>query len=397
MIDGMAVFISVTTNPFEETFAGEQFNADANVRRPLRGIQVKKDRYAVLRVLTATGEEIPLFDSSAQTRGNVGTSSSYSNFILQQLDESRVEKQQIVETFGEDYIFFFGERPRIIQATGVLLNTADFNWKYEFWENYERYLRGTRLVEQNARIYLHYDDVVIEGYILQAATHDDASAPYHVPFNFQMFVTNYAVLTQAGSVYFQDVLGEVTDTVTNDVISGAAGQGLAPLPAGNVVASGVQRSGGLAGFLASAAEFVTDATFSVQNTLENIKNTFYGRSLVFPAEGLTVYQAPIQNQAVMKPAPTNRPIYEMTDEYVQASPTQPSYDSAELARVNSELELRTPQALESAARAELKKYGIDTTRREPSYLLLGRGAFAGLQAFGSFGIRQVDGVLNRIP
>ena len=37
-----------------------------------------------------------------------------SNFLIQAVTEERMEKQQVVETFGESFIFFFGERPRVI-------------------------------------------------------------------------------------------------------------------------------------------------------------------------------------------------------------------------------------------------------------------------------------------
>lgn len=72
----------------------------------------------------------------------------------------------------------------------------DFNWRTEFWYNYENYLRGTKLVEQNARIYLHWDDIVVEGYMLGADAADDADMPYHIPFTFQLFVTNHTYLSQ---------------------------------------------------------------------------------------------------------------------------------------------------------------------------------------------------------
>jgi hypothetical protein len=193
----MAVFISVTTDPFEEALDEARRTAtqpQVNVRRPLRGLQIKEDRYAVLKVLKANGQELRVNDSSSDVlfdadnrEATLGLSSNgWSNFIVQNITEQRAEKQQIIETFGEDYIFFFGERPRFIDVAGILINTADFDWKNEFWHNYENYLRGTKLVENNARLYLYFDDVVVEGYLLQATTSQQATMPYHLPFNFRM-------------------------------------------------------------------------------------------------------------------------------------------------------------------------------------------------------------------
>jgi len=101
-----------------------------NVRRPFRGIEIKEDTYAVLKVIRASGKEIPLFDAGARLNGysgdhntpedwadpdyqqkasfpSEGCTFNYSNFIAQQVIDSRQEKSQVVETFGEPYIFFF--------------------------------------------------------------------------------------------------------------------------------------------------------------------------------------------------------------------------------------------------------------------------------------------------
>jgi hypothetical protein len=102
-----------------------------------------------------------------------------------------MEKSQIVETFGDSYIFFFGEAPRFLDVQAVLINSFDFNWEAEFWENYDQYMRGTKAVEQGARSYLFYDDNVVEGYILQAEASKDSQNPLMVNMTFRMFVTNY--------------------------------------------------------------------------------------------------------------------------------------------------------------------------------------------------------------
>lgn len=391
----MAVFISVTTDAFTDT-ATRQRPPLENVRRPLRGITIKEDTYAVLRARTSTGQDIPFLDSgSPSVEDGIGRSVFYANFLVQQIQEQRVEKQQIVETFGEDYIYFFGERPRFLNVSGVLLNTKDFDWKNEFWENYETNLRGTRLVEQNARLYFYFDDVVVEGYIVSAGSAQETSNPYHLPFQFQMFVCNYAILSNVGSVYFQQ--SAVATDGTGQTTQGLAPESKEAQKAAAEKAAAQGSAGGLNGFLASTSQFLQDASFTIQNTLETIKNTFYGRQIIVPQGiGQTLYVPPITNQAQFRPAPTNRPIHEMTDEYVVRGSTQIEYDKKEIERVESEMKLTTPEELERKARQQLEKLGIDTSRREPTYLLLGRGAFAAAQTMGSFGVRQVDGGLGEI-
>jgi hypothetical protein len=110
------IFVEIVTDAFEENFqrqaAGFQNGksragrAGSSVaRRPTRGLEIKEDTYASLKVILSDGSELQLVDSS---QGN-GVSSGYSNFMLQSVQEASMEKHQIVETFGAPYIFFFGE------------------------------------------------------------------------------------------------------------------------------------------------------------------------------------------------------------------------------------------------------------------------------------------------
>jgi hypothetical protein len=210
----MATFIEIQTDAFAKNLGNikKEGIKYEGVRRPFRGVEIKEDTYAVIKVVKSNGDEIPLVDAGgpdsptqSTRRGtlinpytNHTTTHNYSNFIIQQVQDSRQEKQQILETFGDSYIFFFGERPRVLSVSGLLINTLDFNWRTEFWHNYEHVLRGTKLVEQDARIYLHWDDIIVEGYMIEAMARDDASSPYHVAFSFQLFVTNHMYLSTVG-------------------------------------------------------------------------------------------------------------------------------------------------------------------------------------------------------
>lgn len=177
----------------------------APIRRPHRGIQIKDDTYAVLSVYKANGEPIKLVSSSAKADTNgIGETDQYADFILQEIDDQREEKQQIVETFGDDFIFFFGERPRVVTFNGILLNTEDFNWRAQFWSNYERHFRGTRLVEENARVFLTYDTIILEGYPISCRASENVNDPYTVGFSMTMFLTNYQDFSGIGHTMFPD-------------------------------------------------------------------------------------------------------------------------------------------------------------------------------------------------
>lgn len=187
------------------------------IRRPVRGIQIKDDTFATIRVVAASsGRNQLLVDAGSKRRytenvangtgkagdfmevGGKRATDIYSNFLLQQVTEERVEKQQVLETFGEAYIFLFGQRARVINFSGILANTFDFNWEAEWWYNYENFLRGTKCVENDARVYLSYDNTVVGGYIISSSASKDTMSKNHVQFQFQLFVTYYSTFSAIG-------------------------------------------------------------------------------------------------------------------------------------------------------------------------------------------------------
>jgi len=187
------------------------------IRRPTNGIQIKEDTFATIRVVAADRGKNKLLVDAGSRRKQSGTNDYmqigqkratdiYSNFLLQQVQEDRQEKQQILETFGEAYIFLFGQRARVISFQGILANTADFNWEAEWWYNYDRYLRGTKCVENDARVYISYDNTLVGGYIISTSSAKDTMNKNHVTFQFQLFVTYYSNFSNVGdpSAYFGD-------------------------------------------------------------------------------------------------------------------------------------------------------------------------------------------------
>lgn len=165
------------------------------VRRPLYGYVPKADRYAslsVTQVTPGTGSQVPvsILDSSApaQDSGGYAKSNRNTNFFVTQISHVDSEKFQIVETFGDDYVFFFGRRPFMLQVSGVLMNTADFNWKSEWLQNYETYLRGTKCVENRCRVHFRVDERLYSGYIVNTQTQDTAETTNATMFGFQMLV-----------------------------------------------------------------------------------------------------------------------------------------------------------------------------------------------------------------
>lgn len=199
----MAVFVEVETEPFSDvrrTVVGELAEqnpaAIAPVRRPLRGIEVREPRFSHIRVIDKYGNPVYLVDSGDPN--GVGASSVIANYMVTQLTTQRAEKSQIVLTFGENYIFMYGEQP--IQATimGGLVSSNDFTWPAEFWYNYQEVMRGTKLAERGARLFMVIDDLLLEGLVMGASDTRTADVPNFVPFNMNVLVTSIQYLDLVG-------------------------------------------------------------------------------------------------------------------------------------------------------------------------------------------------------
>jgi len=198
---------------------GFTLNDIQEVSRPIRGIVAKPNTHAFVQVIDAAGKVIRVFNKLGEvvtslkegTSGgtldklNIGdrqlhestpstgtpNSDAWTDWILQSVAESRVEKTQVVETFGDTYLYAFGQKPRALVFNGLLMNTTDYNWRAVFWENWDNFFRATRLIELNARMYISWDDIVVEGYPINAVCNQLADSPNAMTFSFNFFVTRY--------------------------------------------------------------------------------------------------------------------------------------------------------------------------------------------------------------
>ena len=169
--------------------ANDKVNS-SSVRRPLHGMELLEDTYATITVRTAGGRALNvLADTSTPEIGVYGRSST-TNLIVQRVDESRQEKQQIIETFGEDFVYYYGQRPRMLQVNAILPDSLEFQYAQEFWTNYDRALRGTKLVTRDARVFLDVAGQIFEGYLSTAQTSRSADQPRIIQLNFTMYITH---------------------------------------------------------------------------------------------------------------------------------------------------------------------------------------------------------------
>lgn len=163
--------------------------------------------------------------------GDVELVPAYTKFILEGMTEGHAERTQIVETFGDFYVFFFGERPPMYSYTGTLINARDINWRADFQFYYDNYLRGTKCVERNARIVMTYGGRQVEGFLMNFQTTTSSELEAGVKVSFQLIITkrlatlglskDFGVFTQNGQQFTDE-----TFTALLEDIAGKEGKGL---------------------------------------------------------------------------------------------------------------------------------------------------------------------------
>lgn len=415
----MATFVEMRTDGFEKN--REKMDSAITyegVRRPFRGIEIKEDTYSIIRVMKSNGDAIPLTDSGGKIAPEFGTQTgpastlpsrrfgtarastfNYSNYIIQRIEETRQEKSQILETFGDSYIFFFGERPRLLSVSGVLVNTTDFNWRSEFWFNYENVLRGTKLVEQNARVYLFWDDIIVEGYMLGASARDDAETPYHIPFSFTLFVTNHMYLSNVGDENYpithavmlepllhnkdvtkalQELKAQNKETQkyiskTVDTRIALENAQLIPEPEG-VIGSMVNRVSQVATIGVTMLQSAIALGLHAQNLsfLTLVNRFFKNRVMRFPKgmaggdvyAGEAVYANIPEDPwvEVKRVLPIRSKIRDNVDEYVHGPEKPVSFNMDAINEAELDAQFKTPYALEKKASADIIAMGMDPIR-----------------------------------
>jgi len=194
--------VTILSDPFIDDIASsttaalqQSDSTQALVRRPTFGVLHGEEYFAYISVKSSISDTsdpsqpkyISIIDSSSPN----GTSQHNHNFMLTQVDFALQEKAQIVQTFGTDYAFFFGQQPIILSCAGFLLNSRDFNWYSEWMYNYQTYLRGSACVKSKSRVYLGFKNHIAVGYLMSTNVSINASQENTMGFNFTMLLTNF--------------------------------------------------------------------------------------------------------------------------------------------------------------------------------------------------------------
>jgi hypothetical protein len=188
--------------------------AETNLRENslARQLQEKEDQPATIRLIRRRRpEDFQEKDATEPQLPWINLIPPNTKFFLEQVQENREEKVQVIDTFGEWIAFFFGRKPEVYSYSGTLLNAANHNWKNEFQENYDHFLRGSQAAKNRATIVLQYDDVVVEGYMLNCSISMNSQADKAVPFSFNLLVISRSPLDPRGIIGLRALRSGITD------------------------------------------------------------------------------------------------------------------------------------------------------------------------------------------
>lgn len=144
-------------------------------------------------------------------------------FFLQSITENKQERAQILETFGDSVILFFGERTRVYTLNGTILDANQkyfgqvdevvFNWAAAFRLFYDEHLRGTMLAKSGKIAVLSVNGQVYIGYPLSLSMVTDSRNPMLAGFNMSWAVVKQLFLPPATVVGDNDALKAYLDDI----------------------------------------------------------------------------------------------------------------------------------------------------------------------------------------
>jgi hypothetical protein len=147
-----------------------------------------------------------LAESLASIGGDAATGEKkvglgYIDFLLQSAQEVYQEKVQVVDVVGDNFVaYYFGAKPPIFQYSGVLLNSAQDDWRSAFTIIYNDIIRGTELARRKAVVTLSYDDMAVTGSIMGMSQLFSAEQQLASSFNFSMLVQRIDVQRVTGHI-----------------------------------------------------------------------------------------------------------------------------------------------------------------------------------------------------
>lgn len=120
---------------------------------------------------------------------------AYVGFILSSVQEQHSEKMQVVSLPGDSYAsYFYGSQPRQYSFQGLLLNTAEDQWRDAFEQMYEKYLRGSAASRRFNMVQVSYDNRVVSGWLINMSQQVSSASDTYNSFSFTMLVSRTDII-----------------------------------------------------------------------------------------------------------------------------------------------------------------------------------------------------------
>ncbi len=159
-------------------------------------------------------------------------------FFLESIAKPKMERFQILETFGDSKLLFFGERTKVYTIGGMLLEGLDstqlddqiiqlqdqkdqnmaiqlrnqYRWStglQTFWDNN---LRGSLLAENGYVANLYTERALLTGYPLQLQVARDTNSPFLVNFQMSWAIFSEIFIDSAVGSYYSGTNQNSTNT-----------------------------------------------------------------------------------------------------------------------------------------------------------------------------------------
>jgi hypothetical protein len=141
---------------------------------------IKRGSRVLIRIVparrAASGSWYEVARNWVDSTGGVPENLIFDKFSVATFVEPDEERYQIFQTFGADFIYGFGRRPRIFMLTGQILNgkmevrvhgdLRSMDWKNAFQRRYEQHYRLSQCIKYRKKIMIYCQDAVYTGYLL---------------------------------------------------------------------------------------------------------------------------------------------------------------------------------------------------------------------------------------
>jgi hypothetical protein len=166
-----------------------KFNANPGTNQTMARMAIPMPSDKREKFIADGGFKNKLGDLAQQIITSDGSGSGYIDFLLQSISESFSEKVQISDTIGDNYAaFFFGMAPPTFTFSGQLLNTYQDDWRMAFHLLYQHLLRASKLARYNKMVSLFYDNIIVNGYMLNHSQNFSAEMQMASTFSFNLLV-----------------------------------------------------------------------------------------------------------------------------------------------------------------------------------------------------------------